>query len=85
MARLEQRTEQIVLETDRHRVEGTVTLPREGLGSRLSDFINQRDRAFLTVSDATIRSLDSDDARELPFVLVAGRHVRLVTPVGSGR
>ena len=48
------REEQVVLETDRYRIVGTLTLPREGYRSRLSDYVNQRDREFFAVSDATI-------------------------------
>ena len=42
-----------MLETDRYRISGTLTLPREGYRSRLSDYVNQRDREFFTLSAAT--------------------------------
>ena len=45
------REEQVVLETDRYRIVGPLTLPREGYRSRLSDYVNQRDREFFAVSD----------------------------------
>jgi hypothetical protein len=74
------REEQVVLETDRYRIVGTLTLPREGYRSRLSDYINQRDREFFAVSDATISALDdTESARTAAFVMVARRHVTLVT------
>jgi hypothetical protein len=73
------REEQVVLETDRYRIEGTLTLPREGYRSRLSDYVNQRDREFFAVSDATITTLDAGgSARRAPFIMVARRHVTLV-------
>ena len=73
------REEQVILETDRYRITGTLTLPREGYRSRLSDYVNQRDREFFAVSDATISSLDDTDSnRQAAFIMVARRHVTLV-------
>src|SRR5947209_16109235 len=48
------REEEIVLETDRYRIAGKLTLPREGYRSRLSDYVNQRDREFFALSAVTI-------------------------------
>jgi hypothetical protein len=74
------RHEAIVLETDRYRIEGKLTLPREGYRSRLSDYVNQRDREFFAVSDATLTALDAPDhVRHAKFLMVARRHVRMVT------
>jgi hypothetical protein len=73
------REEQVVLETDRYRIVGTLTLPREGYRSRLSDYVNQRDREFFAVSDVTITSLDdTESTRRAAFIMVARRHVTLV-------
>jgi hypothetical protein len=73
------REEQVVLETDRYRIVGVLTLPREGYRSRLSDYVNQRDREFFAVSDATITPLDDTEAtRRAQFIMVARRHVTLV-------
>ena len=75
------RHEDVILETDRYRIAGKLTLPREGYRSRLSDFVNQRDREFFAVSDATVTSLDTPgDTREASFLMVARSHVRLVVP-----
>ena len=38
---MDQRREPIFLETDRYRIEGKLTLPREGFRSRLSDYVNR--------------------------------------------
>ena len=69
----------MVLETDRYRISGTLTLPREGYRSRLSDYVNQRDREFFTVSDVTVTELDApENSRQLPFIMVGRMHVRLI-------
>jgi hypothetical protein len=73
-----------VLETDRYRIVGALTLPREGYRSRLSDYVNQRDREFFAVSDATITSLDdTESTRRAAFIMVARRHVTLVALAGE--
>jgi hypothetical protein len=74
------REEQIVLETDRYRIAGKLTLPREGYRSRLSDYVNQRDREFFALSDVTVAALDDPSSqRKASFLMVARQHVRVVT------
>jgi hypothetical protein len=81
---VDQRREPIFLETDRYRIEGKLTLPREGFRSRLSDYVNQGDRDFFSIEDAAVTPLDgSTDAQQVGFMLVARRHVRLVLPLES--
>jgi hypothetical protein len=81
---LDLRLEQIVLETDRWRIEGQLTLPREGYRSRLSDYVNQRDREFFSIQDATLTALDAPDVvQRRSFVMVARRHIRLIAPGDS--
>ena len=78
---MDQRHEPVVVETDRYRIEGKLTLPREGYRSRLSDYVNQRDREFFSIQDATVSSLDGGgEAQQVEFVLVARRHIRMVVP-----
>ena len=80
---MEHRLENVDEETDRYRIEGKLTLPREGYRSRLSDYVNQRDRDFFAFQDATMTPLSGGDGRTVPFLMVARRHVVLVTPVGG--
>lgn len=78
------RREPVVIETVRYRIEGKLTLPREGYRSRLSDFVNQRDRDFFSISDATVTVLDSTDPpSQVGFVIVARNQIVLVRP-GEG-
>lgn len=75
------RREQVVVETDRQRIEGSLTLPSEGYRSRLSDFLNARDREFLTLQDAAITDLAAGSQTKAAVIMVARRHVRVVTPL----
>jgi uncharacterized protein DUF6812 len=77
------RRERIVLETDRHRVEGLLTLPREGHRSRLSDYVNRRDQEFLTIQEAKVSSLEGSGDWETSVLMVARRHIRLIVPEGG--
>ena len=77
---MDHRLETVIVETDRYRIEGKLTLPREGYRSRLSDYVNQRDRDFFAFSEATMTPLSGGDAETVPFLMVARRHVVLVTP-----
>jgi hypothetical protein len=78
------RQELVVVETDRYRVEGKMTLPREGHRSRLSDHVNRRDAEFFTVVDAKLTPLDGGDSWDAPVLMLARRHIRLVVPAEPG-
>jgi hypothetical protein len=77
------RYERVILETVRHRIEGTVTLARDGYRSRLSDVLNATEREFLSLTDATVTELDEADATPVlhPFVVVSRRQVVLAIPL----
>lgn len=78
------RRSRIVCISDRHRIEASVALPSEGHHSRLSDYLNQRDRDFIPLEDAEVRPLDDPDRVERhPFLLVSRAHLRIITP-GDG-
>jgi hypothetical protein len=73
------RQEHVVVETDRYRIEGKLTLPREGYRSRLSDYVNQRDREFFALNDAVVTALDApEQIRTASVLMVARSHVRIV-------
>lgn len=77
---METRLQRVVLETDKYRIVGDLTLPREGYRSRLSDFLNRGDAHFIPLVNAEIRPLNGDAAFERSFVAVARTHVLLAHP-----
>jgi hypothetical protein len=78
------RQERVVVETDRYRIEGSLTLPSEGYRSRLSDHINRRDQEFFTILDASLSTLDDSGRKwEAPVVMLARRHIRLLVPASD--
>jgi uncharacterized protein DUF6812 len=79
------RQERVVVETDRYRIEGSLTLPREGYRSRLSDHINRREQEFFTIQDANLVALDGSGRDwAAPILMLARRHIRLIVPVSEG-
>jgi hypothetical protein len=79
------RQEDVVVETDRYRIEGKLTLPREGYRSRLSDHINRRDQEFFTIQDARLTALDGSGRDwTAPVLMLARRHIRVVVPSSEG-
>jgi hypothetical protein len=81
---METRIERVVLETDRHRIEGDLHMPREGYRSRLSDYLNRGDDRFVPLANVEIRSLDGEERSERrDFIAVARGHVELAYPAGD--
>jgi hypothetical protein len=82
---VDMRQEQVVVETERYRITGRLTLPREGYRSRLSDHVNRRDQEFFTIQDASLTPLDgSGGAWEAPVLMLARRHIRMIVPASEG-
>jgi hypothetical protein len=81
---VENRTERVVVETDRYRVEGSMTLPREGHRSRVSDHVNRRDTEFFTLLDCQLVALDGSQREwQAPVLMLARRHIRLIVPASG--
>ncbi len=72
---IDHRRERIRIETERHQIEGFLTLARDGYRSRVSDVLNASERDFLTLTEVTIRSLDSGTVESHEFLTVARRHI----------
>ena len=80
---MDSRIERVVLETDRHRIVGDLTLPKEGHRSRLSDFLNRGDLDFIPLVDVELTPLGSNGAapERRKFLAVARAHVELAYPL----
>jgi hypothetical protein len=67
----------VVLETERYRIVGDVTLPAEGFRGRLSDLLNREGVEFISLEDALVSSRNGAEPEERPFIAVARDHVQL--------
>ena len=71
----------IIVETTRQRITGTLRLPTEGYRSRLTDYLNAAERAFIALTDVEVTSLDGHSRVERqPFVAVSLGSVVLAMP-----
>ncbi len=77
---MQQRTEQVELETTRHRITGSVTLARSGFRSRVSDLLNATEREFISLTDVTLFPFDGGEPQKRDFVAVSRQHIVFVTP-----
>ena len=71
------RREKVVLETSRYRITGEVTLPAEGVRTRLSDLLNAEGLSFISLVDAELTALDGAGSERRDFVAVAREHVQI--------
>ena len=62
----------VVLETDRYRIVGEITLPQDGYRNRFSDLLNQDSRFFIPVVNAEISPIAGGDGETVKrhFVMV---------------
>jgi hypothetical protein len=81
---IDHRTERIRVETDRLRIEGSLTLARDGYRSRVSDVLNAAERDFITLTDVTITPLDGGPVELHPFLSLARRHIVFAVGTGEG-
>jgi hypothetical protein len=73
----------VVVETDRYRVEGDITLPQEGYRNSLTDYINRNDQEFLYLVNVELVALDGSGRDwNTPVLMLARRHIRLIVPAG---
>ena len=82
---MEQRTERIIVETDRHRITGHLMLPTDGYRSRLTDYLNASERDFLALTDVEVITLEGTPRVEKrDFIALSLRHVVLAMPADDG-
>ena len=83
---MEHRRQRILLETERHRIRGTVHLSRDGYRSRISDLLNASERDFLPLTDATVEPLHGGEGPQSHgFLAVQRSHVVFVVPLDPSR
>jgi hypothetical protein len=72
---IDHRRERIRIETERHRIEGFLTLARDGYRSRVSDVLNASERDFLTLTEVTVAPLEGGPIELHPYLTLARRHI----------
>ncbi len=70
----------VVIETAEHRIDGELTLPKEGYRSRLSDYLNQDRLDFVALTNATVEDRATGETYDRDFLVVGTRHILLGHP-----
>lgn len=79
MSPIDAKPERIIVETDRYRVEGDVTLLQKGYRNALSEFLNNRDEEFIFLENVKLEALDGSGRNwESPVLMLSRRHIRAV-------
>jgi len=73
--------ERIMVETPRYRITGVLRLPRDGYRSRLTDYLNSSERAFIALTDVEVASLERGSVERHAFLALSLQHVVLAMPV----
>src|ERR1700745_1486065 len=75
--RMDHKRERVRIETERHRIEGWLTLALDGYRSRVSDVLNASERDFITLNDVTVsaRQPHAGVSETHPYLTVARRHI----------
>jgi hypothetical protein len=71
----EHRQERVRIETERHRIEGVMTLARDGYRSRVSDVLNAAERDFITLTEVTVAPLGGGPIELHPYLSLGRRHI----------
>jgi len=79
----EHRLERVRIETERHRIEGSLTLARDGYRSRVSDVLNASERDFLTLTSVTVEPLDGGPIELHEYLTLARRHIVFAVAAGD--
>jgi hypothetical protein len=79
-AAMEHVEERIIVETVRYRITGVLRLPRDGYRSRLTDYLNSSERAFIALTDVEVASLERGSVERHPFLALSLHHVVLAMP-----
>jgi hypothetical protein len=72
---MDHRRERIRVETERHRIEGDLTLARDGYRSRVSDVLNASERDFITLTEVTVAPLEGGAVELHPYLTLARAHI----------
>jgi hypothetical protein len=78
---MDNRQQRVVIETDRHRITGSITMPSGGFRSRLSDFLNHAEKEFIALTEAVVTPVEGNGSVERrDFVVVGRQHIVLAMP-----
>jgi len=83
MPALDLRRERVVLETDRYRVEGDITLSQDSYRVALTDYLNRSDQEFVVIVNSELNALDGSGRDwHASVLMLARRCIRKIVSLG---
>ena len=74
----------VLIETERHRIAGMITVSRDGYRSRVSDVLNASEKDFISLTDCVVELIGHDGPGTRHDVLVVSRHhIVIAIPEGG--
>ena len=74
----------VLIETERHRIAGMITVSRDGYRSRVSDVLNASEKDFISLTDCVVELIDHEGPGTRHDVLVISRHhIVIAIPEGG--
>ena len=74
----------VLIETERHRIAGMITVSRDGYRSRVSDVLNASEKDFISLTDCVVELIGHDGPGTRHEVLVISRnHIVIAIPEGG--
>jgi hypothetical protein len=77
---VDHKRERVRVETERHRIEGWLTLALDGYRSRVSDVLNASEHDFITLTEVTVSPLQGGASEAHPYLTIARRHIVFAVP-----
>ena len=71
----------VLIETERHRIAGMITVSRDGYRSRVSDVLNASEKDFISLTDCVVELIGHDGpGTRHDFIAVSRRHIVFAIP-----
>ena len=81
---MQHRQERVLIETQRHRIAGTLTVAADGYRSRVSDVLNATERDFISLTECVVELIGRDGGgTEHGYIAVSRGHIVLAIPLGE--
>ena len=74
----------VLIETERHRIAGMLTVSRDGYRSRVSDVLNASEKDFISLTDCVVELIGHDGpGTRHEFLAVSRHHIAIAIPEGG--
>jgi hypothetical protein len=80
---MEERADRLLIETDRHRITGAVTVAKDGHRGRISSMLGASERDFIALTDVTIEPLDGRKSQRCEFLVLARAKIVFAVPISD--